>query len=629
MASGGVAEARDASASGTGTGSVYAAQLATELVADQLGATAEQVCASLVRRGHQALGELQRDTKLDGRSLRDALLTLMQHNCVVSWREEPAESARPKAAAACPPPPLPARPPGRRARRRGRGARDTTVSGGLRRAARRRGGGAEHRRAAGRRGTPAVGKWALFSQDPQTVYEVQVDRILQRLRFPRFLETVEVEHGEAAESICEGLLEHGRLSVAQVVDRAADKRKVEADSIRGEVERTLVALIKDRYVERVPVASGTRPARPAPPRINTGRGRGRQSQAAQAAEAAEVAAQANRAREAQERFRIPQDLLQRANEASTGKRKRNDDDDEPAPAASADAGILWRVNYDEFNRRFRHASCVELVREKVGQDESIVLEAMLQMARNHETGVKEDRSPPLPEAEVATMLRQRPGDENISNSQVAQILESLAEDPSELVSMVGEGHGGKSYCVNMRRILDLIRNKEVEAVVRQRFGAPACRVFRLLTLKRCLEQKQIAEMAMLQIKDTRELLYRLFKAGYIQLQEVARTADHAPSRTFYLWRADHLRVVERVGCDVYRSMSKLRARLRFEQQKEQDLLRRLEKLANETQDGAAASGPSVTFTEAEHQRLQRFRKVADILETSLLRLDTLSLMFEL
>lgn len=44
------------------------------------------------------------------------------------------------------------------------------------------------------------------------------------------------------------------------------------------------------------------------------------------------------------------------------------------------------------------------------------------------------------------------------------------------------------------------------------------RVFRLLFQCRQLEQKQIAEKAMLPMKDVRELLYRMLKAGYVSLQ---------------------------------------------------------------------------------------------------------------
>lgn len=41
------------------------------------------------------------------------------------------------------------------------------------------------------------------------------------------------------------------------------------------------------------------------------------------------------------------------------------------------------------------------------------------------------------------------------------MLGKLAGDTSELISCVGETHGGSNYCVNMRRIVDLIRIKEV------------------------------------------------------------------------------------------------------------------------------------------------------------------------
>ena len=44
------------------------------------------------------------------------------------------------------------------------------------------------------------------------------------------------------------------------------------------------------------------------------------------------------------------------------------------------------------------------------------------------------------------------------------------------------------------------------------------RVFRLLGDLKQLEQKQVAEKAMLPTKDTRELLYSMLKAGIVSLQ---------------------------------------------------------------------------------------------------------------
>ncbi len=46
-------------------------------------------------------------------------------------------------------------------------------------------------------------------------------------------------------------------------------------------------------------------------------------------------------------------------------------------------------------------------------------------------------------------------------------------------------------------------------------------MFRLLTAKKQLEQKQLADYAMVPVRDARELLYRMLRAGFLTLQ--ART----------------------------------------------------------------------------------------------------------
>ena len=58
------------------------------------------------------------------------------------------------------------------------------------------------------------------------------------------------------------------------------------------------------------------------------------------------------------------------------------------------------------------------------------------------------------------------------------------------------------------------------------------------------EERQIAKVAMITSKEVRERLYALLKVGLVHLQEVPKSADHAPSRTIFLWsvpeRANYL-----------------------------------------------------------------------------------------
>lgn len=45
--------------------------------------------------------------------------------------------------------------------------------------------------------------------------------------------------------------------------------------------------------------------------------------------------------------------------------------------------------------------------------------------------------------------------------------------------------------VSLLVLVLLLRPVQIEAVVSQRFGSAACRIFRLLQQKKCLEQKQV------------------------------------------------------------------------------------------------------------------------------------------
>jgi DNA-directed RNA polymerase III subunit RPC3 len=65
---------------------------------------------------------------------------------------------------------------------------------------------------------PGVGS---APQRVSTSYIALTDNILHRLRFPKFLVLVKEDVGDQAEALIEGLLEHGRLTLEQLIQRAA------------------------------------------------------------------------------------------------------------------------------------------------------------------------------------------------------------------------------------------------------------------------------------------------------------------------------------------------------------------------------------------------------------------------
>ena len=434
--------------------------------------------------------------------------------------------------------------------------------------------------------------------DSDALYHIHVDNILHRLRYPRFLLHTRERMGETHEALLEGLLEHGRLRARALFERAGVFQRRRGRRRREPEGRALEQEVPRGEGVR---GSGGRAFRGARPR-----GFG---DAASADEDDEMDGEADVDADGSP----PPSRAGVSDAGATPEVRTSPRGDGGGFGAEDD---LWRVNADEFNRRFRHVACAALVREKVDDAAGHLLLAMLELSRAHEAKVNEERSTPVSEAEIVRKALAEDAAFGVERAKTT--LEKMANDTSELISCVGDAHGGPNYCVNMRRIIDLIRMKEIEAVVRERFGGPACRIFRLLIMKRNLEQKQIAEMAMIPVKDTRELLYKLLKAEYVQIQEVARTSDHAPSRTFYLWRVDLLRVVEQVGRELYRATSNLRARLIHELSQERETLQLLER---------AQDTSTVPLTAGQRQNLVRMRTVATSLESSLLRLDELVCFF--
>lgn len=105
--------------------------------------------------------------------------------------------------------------------------------------------------------------------------------------------------------------------------------------------------------------------------------------------------------------------------------------------------------------------------------------------------------------------------------------------PSQLTAM------GSAYVINIADALNHIRFLQVEAFVTATYGRPSARCYRIIREQKMVEDRHIARLAMMPGKEVRERLFQLLKVGLVQLQEVPRTADHAPARTIFLWTIKH------------------------------------------------------------------------------------------
>jgi len=67
--------------------------------------------------------------------------------------------------------------------------------------------------------------------------------------------------------------------------------------------------------------------------------------------------------------------------------------------------------------------------------------------------------------------------------------------------------------------MNMSKQRIAESIIQDKLGYLGLRIFKLLLIKKRLDQKQISELCMVPLKETLECLYGLLRLNYVQLQE--------------------------------------------------------------------------------------------------------------
>lgn len=221
--------------------------------------------------------------------------------------------------------------------------------------------------------------------------------------------------------------------------------------------------------------------------------------------------------------------------------------------------VFWELNSQEIDLKLQRRECIRFVKYSLNNRKYKITSALHNFGSNDEQscfGLSVSQGfNELPQQGTCT-----------ANEKVQCELISLREAfPLRGISESSREDFIEST-TDQTSLVRLVQTRFTQTVVRRRFGDAAGRLFRLLSSTPQLEQKQISELAMIPLKDCREILGKLLKQEYVLMQEVARTADHAPSRTIYLWKVHIPSVLAKIYFEQQCSAVSLSARLRHENQ---------------------------------------------------------------
>ncbi|GBG30331.1 DNA-directed RNA polymerase III subunit RPC3 [Hondaea fermentalgiana] len=165
-------------------------------------------------------------------------------------------------------------------------------------------------------------------------------------------------------------------------------------------------------------------------------------------------------------------------------------------------------------------------------------------------------------------------------SEVLARLERLSKpakaNSTSLVSThIGGGRGGRStrtIQIDYEKSIELVKNECALRLIQDAHGLPARRIFRMLQDRGALEQKDIADLALLDPREARSTVHELTSAGYLYLEEAAKRADMNPNNTSYLFRVKEHALDEVPATVALHTLLNLRVRQRAILETNADLL---------------------------------------------------------
>lgn len=436
------------------------------------------------------------------------------------------------------------------------------------------------------------------------IYRAELSAILGRVRYPRHIHTGKDVAGDIGEMIVEDIVQHGQSMMSQCITRVTQRLReggTKHDRIEEQVKQKFEKLVESHLIYRV-----RSPSLETTPTVSV-----------QSIPTAE-------------RYIIPHISVVQLTNRKRGHSPKGDDTDEPAAKKSKsdrveeddspDSDILWFLNIEQFQRYYRNKAIVQAVGEKVDPTSSIIIRALIKVSQKALHIEEPLYSGNGPSASVIQIMEGLPDNLHLQKEELVQYLSLLVEEQFLLKT---DDAGGGSYCVNYKSASNLLCQSVLESVVCERFGSKPLRLFRLLLLKKHLEQKQISDMALIPNKEAKEMLYSLLAENFISLQEIPRSSDYAPSRTFYLFSVNKNQVARVVLQRCYKALGNLMTKRKHVATENRRLL---EKYAQWERQQASQGEDEVEIEEAitptEREAAEKVKLNIEKLEQGELQLDS-------
>lgn len=410
--------------------------------------------------------------------------------------------------------------------------------------------------------------WHSNTEEEGEMLEFNTLECLMRLRFGRFVWQAEQLFGPSGAEIVQLILDHGKLQPPDIISRLS----IHNPKSSGIYSQTLYKLISGAHLKPSTLLSHHSPRDKRIKYEAEEKAKISGFPTAKELREAQETAEARLKREEEEAESVglkrkPKDLISHR----SSKKKTTEED-------MVDDGVYFRVNFDKFNTYIRNKLIEMAAGERFNRSATLVMRATLKATEARQKSVFDARSDPTSTAAIAMLISD---DDDLSTGLVTSTKKassaSLVKDYLGLMSAVDNPTpAGKAASfisltdnkvyVEFEIVSKRLRRRVLEAVARERHGDDGVRIVRLLLDIGKMDEKQIAKVAMMPNNVVRPLLAALSSDFLISTQEVPRSADRNPTRTFYLWHVDLHKAYSALLGHLYKTLYNIGMRRQAEQE---------------------------------------------------------------
>ncbi|KAF9334333.1 DNA-directed RNA polymerase III subunit RPC3 [Podila minutissima] len=447
-----------------------------------------------------------------------------------------------------------------------------------------------------------------------TYYEVNRPELLNRAQIPKVLRSSREWYEREGESIAQTMLLHGKLTITEcindIVAHAGYDKRTSAQRIAS-LKKSFTRMVKEKCLIAV---------RPSDSLTATDRDMAEEKRETDkmtlpptAAEMAAIRRTLGSQRDQELSKTNIVGLKRTLDSVDTdgGDKRRRLDFGELTINEEVEADVFFKINYERFIIRWRNTQIAELYEARLNPTAKTIMNTILTLAEERMINCKEDLSLDL--AETLEFQQQELGI-NGSKPKTGECLDKYIEILEADLMQILKKDGGRTgqYVINLKAASKIMKKNLIQTVISSRFGSPYVRIMNMLLDKGKLEEKMISKFSMMPVKDVREKLTTLCTFGVLNLQEVPKSQDRTPSRTFYLWEVILTRAADALVDRLYHTMGNLRQRRFVEKAKRAVLLSKCERTDVQANDSL--------LNAAEKKELDTLSGILEMLEVQELRI---------